>query len=227
MRTDHPDDRPAAAFIAQELEKIPYRYSPIAHLMATVGICLAVLVLSAFMIHDFGWQEAAVIPTAFLFANFVEWLAHRELLHKERFRFKVLYRQHTPRHHVMYREESMAVATRREWYFVLMPAKGVFGIALAGIPVALALGSVLGADVGWTFMCVVGAYAGSYEVLHLIYHLPSAHPVRRTEILRKLSRHHARHHDPRVMMTKNLNVTFPIFDWILGTIAPKNVSTEP
>ncbi|WKZ29097.1 MAG: sterol desaturase family protein [Patescibacteria group bacterium] len=227
MHPDHHDDRPAAAFIAEELAKIPARYSPIAHLSATVGICLAVLLLSVSMIDAFGWREAAVIPAAFLLANLVEWIAHRELLHKERFGFRVLYQQHTPRHHVMYREESMAVASRREWYFVLMPAKGVFGIALAGAPVALALGWLMGADAAWTFMGVVGFYAGSYEVMHLIYHLPHGHAARGTEIIRKLSRHHARHHDPRVMMTKNLNVTFPIFDWIFGTIAPKHHSTEP
>jgi len=35
-----------------------------------------------------------------------------------------------------------------------------------------------------------------------------------------LRRHHAAHHDPRLMTRYNFNVTFPIADRLFGTVAP-------
>ena len=61
----------------------------------------------------------------------------------------------------------------------------------------------------------------SYEVLHLCYHAPKNSFIGRRKIIGVLRTHHARHHDPRLMQRYNFNVTVPIFDWIMGTMAPK------
>ena len=60
----------------------------------------------------------------------------------------------------------------------------------------------------------------SYEVLHLCYHAPKDSFIGRRKIIRILRTHHARHHDPRRMQKYNFNVTVPLFDWIMGTMAP-------
>ena len=60
-------------------------------------------------------------------------------------------------------------------------------------------------------------YAVSYEWLHLSYHLPHDHPVGRSRLIRALRRHHAIHHDPRLMQRWNLNVTVPLWDVVMGT----------
>ncbi len=41
-------------------------------------------------------------------------------------------------------------------------------------------------------------------------------------IIRALRTHHARHHDPRLMQRWNFNVTVPLFDAVMGTIAPRD-----
>jgi hypothetical protein len=32
-----------------------------------------------------------------------------------------------------------------------------------------------------------------------------------------IRRHHAAHHDQSIMMERNMNLTFPIMDWLFGT----------
>ena len=66
------------------------------------------------------------------------------------------------------------------------------------------------------------AYVIAYEVTHLLYHLPEA-LVGDSRLVRVLKEHHARHHDPRLMQKWNFNVTVPLADWVLKTIAPKRL----
>ena len=61
------------------------------------------------------------------------------------------------------------------------------------------------------------AYVLSYEWLHLAYHLPPDSFVGRLPPIRFLRRHHATHHDPRLMMRWNFNITIPLWDLVRGT----------
>ena len=61
-------------------------------------------------------------------------------------------------------------------------------------------------------------YVVSYEWLHLSFHLPATHFIARLGVVKKLKRHHATHHDPRLMQKWNFNVTVPLWDWVRGTI---------
>ena len=222
MEIEGAHGRPGAEFLAQQLALVPPRYSPILHLVVTSGIGLAALVAGWIAVDDFLWPHALAALGAFVVANLVEWCAHKELLHRRRRPFEILYDQHTPRHHMFYRHGSMAVGARKEWYFVLMPKRGVFGIAVLAIPLALAVGALFGADFGWTVFMTVGSYASLYEVSHLCYHLPPSHPVQRVGLIRALSRHHARHHHVRLMQKWNFNVTVPLWDFILRTHYPRS-----
>lgn len=221
MQTSTPDDRPGARFLAEELAKLPSRYSPIAHLCASAGIGLLAIASGYVAIGGFRWKLLLVALAFLVIANLVEWLAHKHLLHQRIRFFEILYDQHVPRHHVFYVEGRMAVASRREWRFVLMPARGVLGIALLAIPLALVVGALFGTDFGWVAVMTVGSYTSFYEVSHLCYHLQDDHWVMRPPIagraLRWLRRHHARHHDPRLMRKWNFNVTVPLWDFLLGT----------
>ena len=49
------------------------------------------------------------------------------------------------------------------------------------------------------------------------HHLPAEHPVARLGIFKALKRHHAIHHDPRLMRRFNFNVNLPLWDWVRGT----------
>lgn len=221
-------ERPGDAFLNEQLALLPNGYSPVAHLSATAGIGLAALIAGYVAIERFHWPLLAIAATFFVLANLVEWLAHKYLLHRRQRLFEPLYDQHVPRHHVFYIEDRMAVAVRGEWRFVLMPSRAVLAIAVLAIPLALAVAALFGGDCGWVAIMTIGSYTSFYEVSHLCYHLPPAHLVQRVGLIRWLSRHHARHHDPRLMRAWNFNVTVPLWDFLLGTNhVHRNTRPEP
>lgn len=198
---------------------IPRWYSPWAHLAATTGIGLGVLVLSLVKIHDVHWTDWLVVPIVCVFANAFEWLAHKRFLHKRQKPFEVLYDKHTPMHHMIFVEDDMALRHVRELRLVLIPAAGVLGIVMATAPAALLVGHLWSPAAGWLFLLTASLFMVSYELLHLAYHAPAESAVGRLRFIAKLRAHHARHHDPRLMQRYNFNVTIPLFDWLMGTLA--------
>ncbi len=202
------------------LGEIPWWYNPYAHLAATTGVGLVVLVISVLRLRDVQWTDLLVIPVVILIANFYEWLVHKNVLHRRFWPFEVVYDKHTPMHHMVYVEEDMALRSAQEFRLVLIPAAGVVGIVLAVAPLALGLAWIWSAAAGWLFLLTASLFMVSYELLHLGYHAPANSFVGRRDIIRVLRTHHARHHDPRLMQRYNFNVTVPLFDWIMGTMAP-------
>jgi len=209
----------------EALAEIPWWYSPYGHLAATTGIGLVVLVGSIFAIArlDPGvrWTDLLVIPGVVLLANYYEWRVHRDVLHKRFWPFEVIYDKHTPMHHMVYVEEDMALRSVKEFRLVLIPAAGVLGIVLAAAPVAIGLSYLWSSAAGWLFLLTASLFMVAYEILHLCYHAPATSWIGRRRLIKVLRAHHARHHDPRLMQRYNFNVTVPLFDWIMGTMAPK------
>ena len=207
------------AFRRRLIRKVPAWYSPWAHLAATVGIGLTTLIAAAPRLHDPSRYDFVTIPVALVFANLVEWLAHKHLMHHRRRPFTVLFDRHTPEHHRVYGYETMAIEDPRELRLVLIPALGVLGIVLLAAPAALVAGLVLNDNVGWLFLMTSAVYVVGYELSHLAYHLPERSLVYRLPLLRTLREHHARHHHPDLMQKSNFNVTIPLGDWLFGTLA--------
>lgn len=205
---------------ARLLASIPARYSPWLHLACTTGIGAALLLAGALSIHRVRALELLVVPAVVLVSNAFEWRVHRDVLHRILRPFEVLYRKHTPEHHVVYVEDDMAIRDWRELKLVLIPAAGVLGIVLTLAPMAAIVGWLLTPNAGWLVLVTAGLYMVGYELSHLSYHLPAQGFIGRLALVRVLRRHHARHHDPRLMQRWNFNVTLPLFDWILGTLAP-------
>jgi hypothetical protein len=205
------------------LAEIPWWYSPYAHVATTTGIGLSVLVVSVIEVAraSFRWTDFLVIPIVVAFANFFEWLVHKDVLHKRRWPMEVIYDRHTPMHHMVYVEDDMALRSVKEFRLILIPAAGVLGIVMATAPAAVVVAHFWSAAAGWLFLLSASLFMVSYEVLHLCYHAPRESFIGRRAFIAKLRAHHARHHDPRLMQRYNFNVTVPIFDWILGTMAPR------
>ncbi len=218
LRASEPPDG-GASFRKQMLARIPGWYSPLGHLTATVGIGVVTLAVAMARLGSPALRDLAVIPATVVFANLVEWLAHRFLMHERHRPFTVLFDRHTPEHHRVYRYESMEIESLRELRLVLIPAAGVLGIVLLAAPVALLLGTMLSADAGWLFLATSALYVVGYELSHLAYHLPETSPVYRLPFLRALREHHARHHLPGLMQKANFNVTIPLADVLFRTRA--------
>jgi hypothetical protein len=208
------------------LAEIPSSYAPLLHLAATTGIGVLLLALGAWGVHRVRLIELLAVPVTLLFANGFEWRAHKDLMHRLRWPMGFLYRRHTPQHHAVYVEDDMAIRDWRELKLVLIPAWGVAGIVLTLAPFAFAMAHFTTANAGWLVLVTAGLYMVGYELSHLSYHLPADTFIGRLALVRVLRRHHARHHDPRLMQRWNFNVTIPLFDWVHGTICRESAAEK-
>lgn len=206
-----------------ELAALPRWYSPWGHLGATLSIGLAVLAVALYKLHGVHPLELLTVPLTFLLANGFEWRVHRNVLHKRFKPFEIIYDRHTPMHHMVYVEHDMTVRQTKEFRLVLIPAAGVLGVVIVTAPFAAGAGYLVSANCGWLLLVTASLYMVLYEISHLSYHLSPESFIGRLWLVRVLRKHHARHHDPRLMQKWNFNVTVPLFDWLHGTIAPKEL----
>lgn len=211
-------------FRARMLAELPASYSPWLHLGLTVGSGLVVLAVAIAMMPHPDARAWLAVPLTLLFANAVEWRAHKDVLHHRVQPLAVLYDRHTPQHHVIFTHEDMALRSQKEMYLVLIPPFGVGAIVVLAAPLATLTGLVFGAAAGWMLLATSALYVVAYELSHLAYHMPEDSFIGRRTIVRVLREHHRRHHDPRLMQKWNFNVTVPLFDWVHGTIAPPELA---
>jgi hypothetical protein len=197
----------------------PRWYLPSVHLLCPSALGFLLILAALAQIRALRPVELLGIPFFYAFANAVEWWAHKYMLHHRRWFAPVLYDQHTPHHHMLFVTEDMAIRSRWECRLVLIPAFGLMLIFLATLPVGILLDRGGFHNLACLYIAVGVAYAISYEWLHLSYHLPADHPVRRLALIRALARHHEIHHDPQLMSAWNFNVTIPLWDWVMGTVA--------
>ena len=63
---------------------------------------------------------------------------------------------------------------------------------------------------------IIGQYL-IYETFHYCCHVRDNWFVRYTPFVNTIRRHHSAHHNYGIMMSHNMNLTFPIADWLMGT----------
>ena len=63
---------------------------------------------------------------------------------------------------------------------------------------------------------MVGQYL-TYETFHYCCHCHENWFIRHMPFINTIRRHHTAHHNMGIMMKYNMNLTFPIADWILGS----------
>ena len=179
-------------------------YVPWVHLFVPSLVGITAIVIALAQIRALRPVELLTVPLVYLFGNAFEWWIHGHALHRRNLLAPVLYDQHTPKHHMLYLTDDMAMRDTREYRLVLIPAYGLWWLGLPNLACLYVATSI--------------GYAVSYEWLHFSYHLPHDHPVAKNPLILRLARHHAIHHDPRIMQRYNLNVTVPLMDIVMGTV---------
>ena len=211
-------------------------YNPWLHLAVTSISGLAVMGVGVWMIHDLKWWQVLFGAALFVLSNAAEWRIHRDLLHKRKKYATPLYDRHTPEHHVIFQTEDMAIRRTREFKLVLLPAYAIVAFAVGLLPMMaliwLGLPWAFAAPVdqhnlAGVFGIVTMGYIVSYEWLHLSYHLSPDSFVGSLGLVRVLRRHHALHHDPRLMQKWNFNVSLPLWDLLRGTVARETDRPRP
>lgn len=201
-------------------EQIGPRYSGKAHLAFAVAFSLVGISVCALLLDDVRPLEWLTVPLAFLYANLVEYSGHRWVMHRKVRGLGLIYERHAGQHHRFFTDRHMELEGWRDLQAVLFPAVlMVFYFGAFALPLGLLLAWLTTVNVALLFVLVALAYYLNYELLHLAYHLPEGSAVLQMPFIPRLRRLHHRHHDPRLMATRNFNITYPIGDWLFGTRA--------
>jgi hypothetical protein len=170
-------------------------------------------------IHQVLPLEWSVIPIVFLACNLFEWSLHAQVMHRPRdvLGLRAVYQRHTLAHHQFFTREEMRFASQRDWRVTLFPPYALIVLITLSVPAACILGVTISANVGWLTMCVTTGMYLVYEFMHFCCHVEENAFVRLAPFVNTIRRHHTAHHDQSIMMERNMNLTFPIADWLFGT----------
>jgi hypothetical protein len=218
--SDPPLPESVARFRADyRADVIPARYRGSRHLLATFGGGSLALAACLWPLQDVRAVEWLTVPATLVYANLAEYLGHRFPMHHPWPGLKAIFKRHAGQHHRFFTDAAMAIESTRDLRALLFPPLLVaFFFGAFAVPVWFVLAALLSANVAWLFVATGLAYFLHYEVLHGAYHLPEGHPVARLGPIRRLRRLHRTHHDPRLMTHFNFNITWPLGDWLFGTL---------
>jgi hypothetical protein len=189
------------------------------HFAFTSTASLAVIAFAISHVRSVRPAEWLVVPFTFLFANFAEFKGHRGPMHRPTKPLEILFQRHTREHHHYFTHEAMTYDSARDFKMVLFPPEMLFFfLGVLATPMAALLFVFVSPNVGWLYVAVAIGYFLTYEWLHFAYHLHPDSPVGKLPFMAALRRHHTRHHDLALMGKYNFNITFPICDWLYGTI---------
>lgn len=217
------------AFRAQyRSEEIGPRYNGWLHFAFTSLGCLGVMGFCLWQLEAVSAWEWLTVPAAFLYANFSEWAGHRGPMHNRRPGLGLVFRRHTGQHHAFFTPDRMAFDSSRDYKAVLFPpVLLIFFILAFSLPAGLLIAWLLTPNTAYLFVFTAVAYFLNYEWLHFAYHTPETHWASRLPGMRWLRRHHTLHHDHRLMSHANFNITYPIADWLFGTLRRQPEADQP
>ena len=164
------------------------------------------------------WEWLLMIPVA-IGGNFVEWGMHKYVMHRLRdvFAVRAIYDRHTRQHHQYFTDNDYTISTVREFRIVFFPWRVLIVLAVFGGILGWIASQVLNPNAGYVvFITMIGHYM-VYETFHFCCHVPENWFVRNMPFVNTIRRHHAAHHNMGIMMHCNMNLTFPIADWAMGT----------
>ncbi len=207
---------------------IPPRYSGALHVAYFNALALGVIGAALAGLDRPTTFELALAPAFLIFANAFEWWIHRGPMHHPWPYLRELYQRHTLSHHAYFTDRDMEITSARELKLVLFPPFALpFFIALTS-PLPIVAGLVVSANAARIFFASAISYYLIYEWLHLIHHLPCASWIGQRHWVAALRTHHTRHHEPRRMTLGNFNVSFPLWDWVRGTLLTEaSVASTP
>ena len=163
--------------------------------------------------------ELIIIPITFIVSNIFEWALHKYVMHKPQ-NFpgaRAIYSRHTQQHHQFFSKDEMRFAGAHDWRVTFFPPYALIVFTLISVPGLLLLSWLFSPNTGWLFIITTTAMYLIYESMHFCCHIGDNFLVRNLPFVNTLRRHHAAHHDQGVMTKINMNLTFPIADWLFKT----------
>jgi hypothetical protein len=168
-------------------------------------------------IHRPSLLEWSIVPLTLIATNVFEWWIHRFVMHRPIKGFMGIYRRHTLSHHQFFTETVATIDDSRDFRITFFPPYALVTFIAMSVPPALVIGWLWSTNAAWLLMCTtVGMYL-NYEFFHWCCHVKDDRIVRRIPLINTIRRHHIAHHNPAIMMDMNMNLTYPIADWLFGT----------
>jgi hypothetical protein len=206
-----------AAFRDEYRRRISPWYSGLGHVALIALLGLATIWYAAAQVRQPHWTDWLVVPIAFLACNLFEWALHRFLLHRPVPGFMGIYRRHTLAHHQFFTDREVSVDSARDFRITFFPPYAFTTFICMSAAGGALLGLLWSPNAGWLLLCTTSAVYLNYEFFHWGCHVKDDRIVRRIPLMNTIRRHHIAHHNQSIMMGKNMNLTYPIADWLFGT----------
>ena len=150
--------------------------------------------------------------------NVLEWWGHLRLHRPGKSALsRALYKRHALTHHRFFTHECPTLRDSRDLKIVFFPAFALPVLTAMAIVPAVVIALLVSVNAALVAMIAWVASYLVFELFHLGAHLPEGQWFARLPLVATMRRHHQRHHDPRIMMAKNMNFTVPVSDWVART----------
>jgi hypothetical protein len=171
-------------------ERVAGWYNGWLHVFIIYTIGLTALYIYISNMQSISLLEWLTVPLTFLMCNFFEWWLHRYIMHRPSKvpLFRAVYSRHTLMHHQFFTDTEMRFAGQHDFRVTFFP------------PITTT-----------TSMYLI------YEFMHFCCHIDENWFVRNAPFINTIRRHHTAHHNQNIMMERNMNLTFPVMDWLFGT----------
>lgn len=193
-------------------------YNGLLHIVVMYGVGLSLIVWSVGRLENATWEWLVVLPVA-IAGNFVEWAMHKYVMHRriDVFALRAIYERHTRQHHQYFTDNDVTIDTTREFRIVFFPWRVLIVLGVFGTLFGWIAGQLVNPNAGYVlFITMIGHYM-VYETFHYCCHVHDNWFVRNMPFVNTIRRHHTAHHNLGIMMHRNMNLTFPIADWFMGT----------
>lgn len=193
-------------------------YNGLLHIGVIFAAGIAALYYCATRLENATWEWLLVLPV-FVAGNLVEWFMHKYVMHRriDVFALRAIYERHTRQHHQYFTDIEPTIDTTREFRIVFFPWRVLITLGVGGGLLGYLAYLLINANAAYiVFMTMVGHYL-VYEVFHYCCHVHDNWFVRNMPFINTIRRHHTAHHNQGIMMHYNMNLTFPIADWLMGT----------
>ena len=193
-------------------------YNGLLHIAVLYGAGIAAIIYCVMHLQSARWEWLLAIPV-FLAGNFVEWGMHRFVMHRriDVFGLRQIYERHTREHHQYFTDLEPTIDTTKEFRIVFFPWRVLVTLGIGGTVLGYIASRVFDMNAGYVvFMTMVAQYL-TYETFHYCCHVHENWFVRNMPFINTIRRHHTAHHNLGIMMKYNMNLTFPIADWVMGS----------
>lgn len=193
-------------------------YNGWVHIVVMYAAGLSAVAYCLSRLQSASWEWWVMLPI-FLAGNFVEWGMHRFVMHRkvDVFALRAIYDRHTRQHHQYFTDNEATIDGAREFRIVFFPWRVLATLGVAGSALGYVTSLVFNANAGYIAMLTMVSQYLVYETFHYCCHVHDNWFVRNMPFVNTIRRHHTAHHNQGIMMRYNMNLTFPIADWFLGT----------